>query len=441
MDDALLDETAVRDLLDLVASDDAPPSRVNVDLARRQGRRRRRLHRVYLPGAAPVAAAAAVGLIVSLTAGLPGTQLPSRKPPAGRSERTAQITAPSRFSLFVPYASFGWLPPGFSADTVPPDLGGMGVGGTQSALVETVGAPSRQADGKDLSLQVNAAGSCKLTDAGGHGLTSTEARRYIRQRAAQLHPLSLSCTYLPLASAAPNVKGHPAFWDVRGDLIWEYGRDAWAELTPSTLLIEPHLDPHFDGWYNVAALARSAHGQGHPAYRQSAATRALLVKVADSVHYGGTTPQFYAFALSSVPAGWRSAVIPTSFQAADGRLVNTGWQVGPASDPSGLSISVTPAAWGGRYSCKFFSGQSRYVTADGARGLLRTIDEPGKHEQSLCIADVHGLSIFIDLDLRLPGTNDSALPGSKELHSALAVLSHLQLLGPSPARWTTSPLR
>jgi hypothetical protein len=49
---------------------------------------------------------------------------------------------PTRFNLAVPYASFGWLPAGFSASNVPPGIGGAGVGGAQSAQSETLGAPS-----------------------------------------------------------------------------------------------------------------------------------------------------------------------------------------------------------------------------------------------------------------------------------------------------------
>jgi len=73
-------------------------------------------------------------------------------------------------------------------------------------------------------------------------------------------------------------------------------------------------------------------------------------------------------------------------------------------------------------------------------GLLRTIDETDKHEQTLCAADVHGLSIVIDLDVSIPGTNDTPLPGSDGFGSALAVFGHLRLFGSDPARWSTSPL-
>jgi len=437
-----MDDSRLRDLLERAVGD-PPPARVSVALARSQGRRSLRRRRMFLTAAAPVAAAAVALILTVVPSDLSGGHARHDNTVPQHSNPAFVAHPPSRFTLNVPYASFGWLPAGFSAAYVPAEIGGAGVAGTQSALVETVGAPSHEADGKDLELEVNAAGGCRIAGSGSLRLTAAEALRYIRDRAAYLHPLWLSCTggggdAWPLAGAAPQVKGGPAFWDERGDLIWEYGRGAWAELVPSLMIMEPQRDPHFDGWFNVPAKARSAVRSGHPAYKQSAAARALLLKVAASVHYGDSTPQVYGFTLSGVPAGWRAAAIPTGFQPMDGRLVNTGWQLGPGSDTGGLSISVGPAAPGG---CKFFAGQSRYVTIDGAQGLLRTIDQTGKHEQTLCASDVQGLSIFIDLDLRVPATNDTTLPESSGFGSALAVFGHLGLLGPDPAHWTTNPLR
>jgi hypothetical protein len=438
-----MDDNRLRDLLERAVGD-LPPTTVSIALARSQGQRRLRLRRMLLSAIAPLASAAAVALIVTvvpsaLTDGQARPDSPAR--PHGHPAFVAH--PPRRFSLNVPYASFGWLPAGFSAAYAPPEIGGAGVGGTQTALAETVGAPSHQADGKDLGLQVNAGGSCRITGPGSHQLTAAQALRYfIRARTAHVHPLTLSCAdgagdASPLVRPAPEVNGDPAFWDSRGDLIWEYGSGAWAGLVPSLLIMEPHRDPHFDGWYNVPARGRSALASGHPAYKQSAATRTLLLKVAASVRYGNTTPQVYGFTISGVPASWRAAAVPTGFQPMDGRFVNTGWQLGPDADTGGLSISAVPAADGG---CKFLAGQSQHVTVDGEQDLLRTIDEPDKHEQTLCAADVHGLSIVIDLDLSIPGTNHTPLPGSDGFGSALAVLGHLRLLGPDPARWSISPL-
>jgi hypothetical protein len=118
-------------------------------------------------------------------------------------------------------------------------------------------------------------------------------------------------------------------------------------------------------------------------------------------------------------------------------LINTSWQLGPASDRTALSVSAIPAA--SAAACKFFPGQSQHITADGVGALLRTIDQPDKHWQSLCVTDLDGLGLTIALDLSAPGTSHTTSPGSGPFGSALAVLGHLRLLGPDPASWTASP--
>jgi hypothetical protein len=433
-----MDDSHLHDLLELAIGEPPPPT-VNVALACSQGRRRLRWRRVVVPVAAPVAAAAAVALIVAgapfnLGGGHVGPAAPEHK--AGAHTNPALVAhPPTQFRLAVPYASFGWLPAGFSASTVLPGVGGEGTGGAQSAQNETLSAPSKQPDGKTLTLMVNAARACRVTNAG--------ARAFIRVRDSK-NPPALDCSngygsLGPLTGAAPAVNGQPAYWDEVGDLVWEYGRNAWAEIHPSLLLMEPHRDPHFDGWFNVAAKAPSARGPGHPAYRQSAATRALLLKIATSVHYGATTAQVYEFTLSDIPASWKSAAIPTGFQTMGGLIANTGWQLGPTSDQGGLGIAAIPAQDG--YPCSFDPGQSQHVTIDGTPANLRTIDEPGKHWQSLCVNNIDGLQLWIILDLTLPGTNHTALPGGQEFGTVLSVFRHLKLLGPDPADWTTNPLR
>ena len=122
--------------------------------------------------------------------------------------------------------------------------------------------------------------------------------------------------------------------------------------------------------------------------------------------------------------------------AAGGRIVNTSWQTGPASDTQGLSISVGPAAG----TCKLFAGESSHVTVDGVQAALRTIVLTGKHNQDLCVSDLDGLAVDIDLDLTVPGTNSTPLPDSTGFGSAVAVFDHLRLLGPNPASWTPQPL-
>ena len=103
-----MDETGVRALLECVADDPAPPSRVDIAAARQRGRRRIRRHRAAL-AAAPLAAAAAVALVVS------GVIPASLGLGRGGGLHPGPVTPRSRFNPLQPYAAFGWLPPSFSA--------------------------------------------------------------------------------------------------------------------------------------------------------------------------------------------------------------------------------------------------------------------------------------------------------------------------------------
>jgi hypothetical protein len=413
MHDVSADEVAVRDLLDLVAADQAPPSRVDVDLARRQGRRRRRLRRVYLPGAAPVAAAAAVAVIAAVTASLSGAQPGAHRPPASHRGRSEPIAAPHQFSLLTPYASFGWLPAGFS----------LGDQYDQSNSELDVSATAPLSDGRALMLTVDAAGQCRLT--------GRESLVFLRMR--YRFPHALSCAG-PLSNRAPDINGDPAYWSgLHGSLVWEYGRDAWATLSPTAngaICVHCAAYPHLRGWYHVLPK------NGHHAVAQSVATRRLLLKIASAIRFGTKPPVYYGFTLRGLPASWRPfrAGSLSSFAAIDGRLVNGGWSAGPAVDPTALGVSVWPA--GPRaYPCNYYPGQTSYVTVDGTPMRLRTIDQPYKHVQYLCAQNFRGLAVLISLDLNVPGTNDRPLPDAAKVGGVLLVFQHLHLFGPDVADW------
>jgi len=416
MHDVSADEAVVRDLLDLVATDQAPPSRVDVNLARRQGRRRRKLRRVYLPGAAPVAAAAAVAVIAALTASLSGAQ-PAAHPPASHRERSGPITAPRRFSLLTPYAGFGWLPAGFQ----------LGDQYDQSTSELDMTATAPVSDGRALLLTVNAAGSCRPT--------VSQALAYMRSR--DTFRRALSCGP-PLSGRAPAVNGAPAYWSgLHGSLAWEYGKNAWAILSPMpnpAICVHCAVYPHLKGWYYVQPK------NGHPGVAQSPAARRLLLKIAAAVRFGTSPPVHYGFRLSGLPASWRWRAFRvgdlSSFVTIDGRLINEGWSAGPAVDPTALDVSVWPAGRGS-VPCKSYAGQTSSVTVEGVRMLLRTIDQPGKHVQALCAQNFRGVAVSVSLDLNVPGTDDRPLPGGAKVGGVFAVVRHLHLFGPNLADWPT----
>jgi hypothetical protein len=451
-----MDETAVRELLNLAALDkDAPPCQVSIRLARSRGRRRLRLHRIYLPGAAPVAAAAAVVLIITLSTALGGG---SSRPSLGSAGPRAAgpAVAPGSFNPLAPYASFGWLPAGFSA------AASSGVTDQVTTHALTLQAAAPPADGRVVAVTVDTAGSCRIEPTS----LVMAARAALRGEtasppAAAVPAQTLSCTdpspdgenrIAELASAAPDVNGEPAYWTPQGALEWRYARGAWAEVLPTE---SPAYcatggactGGKLAGWITVPASVAERGRSGVPPVNegrvqpqtQSAASKVLLVKIAASLRYGDTTPLVFGFEIAGLPDGWQPAD-NYSYELQDGRLAATSWSAGPTVDPTALAISVGPAVSAtSEYACKVIAGQTSYVTVDGARAVLRNLNAADKQFESLCANDIDGVAPYVALDLNVPGS-DAGLPGGAAVSNVLTVFQSVRLLGPDPAAWTTNPL-
>jgi hypothetical protein len=439
----------VREMLHEIAADEAPPCTVDVALAcrsdRRHGGRHGRSARRHRSWVAPIAAAAAVAVIAALTLAVGLGHRPAAGPsPQQRAHRPRPLmTVPREFGALQPYVSFGWLPPGFTAD------GLAGIGNSQpTGTSVSLQASTPLSDGRILTLQVNAAGQCTVTgpDRVGNWAWLRRARRRDRRlvtlpRSQEwIYPHGLSCGGALLQAVAP-INGGPAYRGPQGELYWEYGRGAWAELMPGVNpLINGTPPADVDSWLNDPPDPPLPGHQSSPTWTQSATTYQLLRKVASRLRFDpAVVHPLYGFALSGLPASW-GAGYPTSLSTLDGRTVGSGWQAGPAVDNSALSISVWPDAGQTPLRCNFVDGQSQYMTIDGAQAMLRTIDQSYKHWQELCIPDVQGLQVLIALDLNAPGTNDTPLPGGPEVSSVLTLFSHLRLLGADLARWSTSPI-
>jgi hypothetical protein len=450
-----MDENVVRSLLMVAAHDEhAPPCEVSIRLARSRGRRRLRLQRIYLPGAAPVAAAAAVVLVLALSTVLTGG-------PAGRAgfgpprpQAGAPTAAPSDFNPLVPYASLGWLPPGFSAQA------SAGVTDQVTSHAVTLQAIAPPADGRMVAVTVDTAGSCRIEPTTSTALAGRAAalrRQKVSTSGSALPANTLWCAdpspdgssrFAELASAAPDIQGEQAYWTPDGALDWQYAPDAWAEVKPMDnpahcAAATACTGGQVAGWVNVPAaiVVRGRVPTAHDVQRQpqSAASKALLLQIAGGLRYGDSTPLVFGFTLAGLPAGWQPAD-SYSYAPQNGRLAATGWSAGPAVDPTALTISVTPAvAANSEYACNDIAGQSTSTTLDGAPALLRTLNEPDKHWQSLCANDIDGVQPYLTLDLNTPGSN-APLPGSGEFGSLLAVFGSVRLLGPDPAAWTTDPV-
>jgi hypothetical protein len=324
------------------------------------------------------------------------------------------------------------------------------------------------AAGHTLRLTVSARGACPGTT--GSALATASAR-----------PVQVACGNDGLnqfreTGPALEVNGRPAVYIDDGDgIAWEYAPGAWATVVagmtvpasqsqptvagdPSGVLKLPATPAaerlgwvltaagaavkemaRFDTERAVAAAIRD--GQLIP---PSAATEALLAKVASHVRFGATKPVRFPFRLSgALPAGWRLTSL--SFGVSGSTLVSDGVSVGPAVDTSALSVG---AWWPVGYSCNFVAGQSLYLTKYGVLWVYRIIDGAGKHVQMICSTGKgilgptgvpDGLEVSVSLDMNTPGSS-ATLPGSAELGGAFGVYARMSLLGTDPGGWTIQPL-
>ena len=391
-----------------------------------RGRRSLRWRRVYLPSLAPIVAAAAVAMVAALgaTAGAGATHHSGK--PSGPA-RHALMPVPRQFGPLQPFVSFGWLPAGFTPDGLAQPAGSN----------VTLGAAAPSADGRTLVLTLNAAGACRL--AGEQAFRLRQRGQDSTKWVTLTYPHSLSCgggLGLPITAEVPPIDGGPAYRGPGGDLIWEFGKAAWAQLTPSfsPSMTKKDASRAARTWLNFPAIPQlQPRGAGAPAWN-------ALRTVAERLRYGARSmpAPLYGFRIPALPAGWRVSA-PTDLEWLGGKIASNSWSAGPADDPGALAISVWPAAGSSPLPCKHISGQSRYVTLDGAQAVLRTIDQTYKHWQSLCGPDIDGMQVLIELDLNIPGTSDKPLPGGSQVGSALTVFGHMTLLSPNVAGWTTRP--
>ena len=379
-----MDEAGARALLERMSAVEAPPSRVDVALARRRGGKRLRRRR-WARAAAPLLAAGAVAAVVLGTGTLPlagGHENP-------RPEQPGQVHPPRRFNPLAPYAAFGWLPRGVprAAD---------GVISLPSQLLLITGS----ARTGDFWLRVWAPGTCNV-----------DAAQVIRDlQAHQGHP-RLDCSQHGFwdftdyaARRAPAVRGGPAFWLVDDTLAWEYAPHAWATLT---------------GYVG--------HGLSHAR---------TMVKIAAHVRFAAArAPSLrFPFQLTGLPASWH--VVSTEWRPTSHGLAGGALAVGPASASLGMGvisqIGVTPAGHG---TCGALPGSAR-VTLRGVTAFLTLRGRyiGGRASQELCVPEVDGLLVSFTV-YRPPGSPAFPLGGATGIF-----LHHLRLLGPNPANWTTRPL-
>jgi len=441
-----MDEDLARSLLTRIADAPEPPfTRIDIERARRDGRRRRLIARAVIPAAALAAVVVALGVIVTVPHAL-SLSTERARPSAAPSQPAGRVTtAPAQFNPLVPYAAFGWLPSGFSEASV-----SALDGGAFTTDPSTVTRTATQASTtRMLQLTVSSAGACQgITARPGHPAPSGGV------------PQDCAFSGYGITGTATSIDGRPAYWVHYDSLAWEYAPGAWATLTAQ---VQPQqgggpVSSFANGWMmrlaknlvartvrEDSAISNIIDNEPQLAIRKgyvvlpSAATLALLEKVAGRVKFGQEQPIVSPFQLAGgLPAGWQlSPQDAVSFRVSGGRLLGTGISAGPAADPTALSAGASAPDG---YGCNFVNGQSAYVTRYGVSWIYRVIDEVDKHVEMLCSTEpVDGLDIAISLDMNTPGSN-APLPGSASLGGVFGVFTRMKFLGANPANWTPAPL-
>ena len=306
-----MDEAGLQTLLNRLADTEPPPTRIDLDAAIARGRRGRRWRRVRA-GVSVLLAAGAVAAVVAvlLVPAQPSAQRPDQQPTDGP-------TAPTRFNPLVPYAEFGWLPPGFEVGV---RGGTMSRSGPAQLLLDAFSGSNTI-----IQLFVYPTGICHV----GHA-----------------EVCSAYDSSQPVLSRAPDVHGHRAYWLRTASLTWEYAPGAWSVLS------WPAISP----------------------WPPTGSERAAVLRVAAGLRYGQTAPIRFPYWISGLAAPWRVSNVDYTLLA--GRPVAQTLEVsnGPsdAAHVDYLDVDFTPAAHSD-WSCPTEGVQ--HVTVDGVAAVLE--NSPG----------------------------------------------------------------
>jgi len=331
-------------VLERLADDPPPPSRVDIGLARREGRRRLLWRRAGAPALAVVAIIALfAGGVIPAGSRSSGPGRPTAIRPGGPADTAAPLAAPAAFNPLVPYAAFGWLPAGYVLDA----------GGTSPTVdYVTAARKSRTA----LSLSVYSAGTCRLSEA-------QVLRQVQRHGHAQLNcGDSASSTIVSLTGPVGAVHGRPAF-RVGASLAWQYARGGWAMLGGTQ-------------------------------------ARADMLKIANGVRFGpGAAPAIvFPVQLTGAPSTWHlvSESNSVSFRPYLGGVLRAYyWILGNKNAAATISVDLAPAP-----RPEECPAANRVV--GGYRVSVRDYPSPsgGPPRHVLCAADADGLVVVIEINGR-----------------------------------------
>jgi hypothetical protein len=330
-----MDEPQVRVLFERLSDTEAPPSQIDISLARRSGRRKLRRHRAAISGT-PAVAVAAVALFAGGVLPAPWHGQPQGSP----SLAAPQPAAPAGFNPLVPYATFGWLPAGDSV-----------VSGTTARVSQQLDAgPGHRAR---WSVTAISAGRCSLSSGQILGRLHHGAHPQLRC------DLGSGGTVLFAAERrAPSVNGHAAFQDGQR-LAWEYARNSWAVVSEADR--EPDLK--------------------------------LMVKVAAGVTFGHLRQPGLRFPiqLTGLPVAWR--VSSVHFLPDAGVLRGQWLYLEGKGSSEGPSVDVAPAGPGNPCRRIYPNGQRR--TINGTNVVVNHIPAAGSSPASFQVCAAHADGLFV----------------------------------------------
>ena len=341
-----VDEAGARAVLERLADDAPPPSRVDIGLARRQGRSRLRWRRAGVPGAS---ALAVVAVIAVFTGGLipagSGSSGPGRPTASWPGSPAVPLAAPAVFSPLIPYAAFGWLPAGHV----------LQIGHTNPTADYLQAGPKSVTQGGDVSLTVNSAGGCHLSPAARQGQRHGQVRLICGD----------SFVDTEITAPAPAVHGRPAFWTqdrTQRSLAWQYARDGWAVL-------ESSLD------------------------------RPDMLKIADGARFGARVSPAIVFPvqLTGALSAWRlvSGGGSVTFRPYRGTLRASYWGLSHVTAGAAISVDLAPAP------LSVYCPAANRVVGGYRVSVTDTPSQGGMPPQHiLCAADADGLFVVIAINGR-----------------------------------------
>jgi hypothetical protein len=212
-------ESELRELFELQASAEQPPSRLSIQATYRAARTRLRIRRLAMT-TTPLVAVGAIAAIVLTSSPLAGHVGPADPDRGHHRAHTKWPSAPRYFDALRPYLSFGWLPPRTRV-----------MSGDTGTTVQDLNAGQRGL--MPFDLVAYAAGQCGFA----------HMRFHCAGPGKQFDVLP--------TRRLPDIDGHPAYeltgpyTGDSGTLIWRYARDGWAKLyfrnTPYAVRVAEHV--------------------------------------------------------------------------------------------------------------------------------------------------------------------------------------------------------